>query len=175
MASPLAWSSSIGARCAVVGMAWSGLGLAAGGCTPVPDLAAERIALRRADSLFAVETGARGADGWAEFFVASGVMIPQHGRVDGREAIRAFMAATVAPDEPQLQWRPTDVQVGAGGDVGYTLGRWQSVGTTTGGADTVLNEGHYVTIWRKTADGDWRVAVDIGNTDETEKAPVAGQ
>ena len=80
-------SASIRLWGAVVGLAWPCLGLAAAGCTPVPDLAAERMALRRADSLFAVETEARGADGWAEFFVVSGVMLPQHGRIDGREAI----------------------------------------------------------------------------------------
>jgi len=174
VASPLDWSSAICARCAVVGLGWSSLGLFAGGCTPAPDLAAERIALRGADSVFAVETEARGADGWADFFVASGVMFPQHGRVDGREAIRQFMATAFAPGSPRLQWRPTDVQVGAGGDMGYTLGRWQAVGTTATDADTVLNEGHYVTIWRKTADGEWQVAVDIGNTDDADEAAVAG-
>ena len=30
--------------------------------------------------------------------------------------------------------------------------------------DTIVHEGHYVTIWRKDVDGTWRVAVDIGNT-----------
>jgi ketosteroid isomerase-like protein len=54
------------------------------------------------------------------------------------------------------------------------VGRWQSVGTTTASADTVLHEGHYVTIWRKTTDGAWHVAVDIGNTDEVDKMAGAG-
>ena len=166
--------SSIRAPGATAWLAWPSLWLAAGGCTPVPDLAAERIALRRADSLFAAESEARGADGWAEFFVASGVMFPRHGRVDGREAIRAFMVPAFATGEPRLLWRTTDVQVGAGGELGYTLGRWQSVGTTATDADTVVNEGHYVTIWRKTIDGAWRVAVDVGDTDEAEKASVTG-
>ena len=58
--------------------------------------------------------------------------------------------------------------------MGYTLGRWQAVGTTANDADTVLNEGHYVTIWQKTADGEWQVAVDIGNTDDADEAAVAG-
>lgn len=174
MARGLGRSPSIGVRGAVGVLVWPCLWLAVAGCTPVPNLAAERVALRRADSLFAVETEARGADGWAEFFVASGVMFPRHGRVDGREAIRDLMAPALAPGEPRLQWRTTDVHVGAGGDVGYTLGRWQSVGTAATGADTILSEGHYVTIWRKTADGAWRVAVDIGNTDDAGEMSGAG-
>lgn len=159
---------------AVVGLAWPCLGLAVAGCTPVPDLPAERMALRRVDSLFAVETGARGANGWAEFFEVSGVMLPRHGRIDGREAIRAFMEPVFGPDEPRLQWRATDVHVGAGGDLGYTMGRWQSIGTTVASADTVLREGHYLTIWRKGTDGTWHVAVDIGNTDDADKMAEAG-
>ena len=166
--------SSIRLRVATAYLVWPCLLLVAGGCTPVPNLAAERIALRRADSLFAAETEARGADGWAEFFVASGVVFPEHGRVDGLEAIRTFMAPAFAPGQPRLRWRTTDVQVGAGGNLGYTLGRWQAVGTTATDADTVVDEGHYVTIWRKTADSAWRVAVDIGNKDEAEEAAVVG-
>ena len=149
-------------------LVWAGTAavvLVVPGCTPVPDLAAERQALRRADSVFAAATAARGADGWADFFRASGVQFPQGGRIDGREAIRAYMLPVFGPDQPRLVWRPTEAHVGAGGDLGYTLGRWHSVSTTAAGADTVLSEGHYVTIWRKTAEGTWRVAVDIGNTD----------
>ena len=139
----------------------------AAGCTPqpVPDLDAERQALLRADSLFLVEVSHRGADGWAEFFLSEGVQFPGSGRVNGREEIRAFMATVFVPGEPRLVWAPTEARVGAGGDLGYTLGRWQSITTNAAGSDTVLSEGHYVTIWRKTAEGAWRVAVDIGNTD----------
>ncbi len=137
------------------------------GCapSPTPDLDTERQALLTADSLFLVAVEQRGADGWADFFLADGVQFPGSGRADGREEIRALMAAVFVPGEPRLVWAPTEARVGAGGDLGYTLGRWQSIGTDAAGSDTVLSEGHYVTIWRKTADGTWRVAVDIGNTD----------
>lgn len=135
------------------------------GCVESPNSAAERLALRQADSLFAVESAARGADGWADFFLASGVQYPSQGRIDGREAIRDYMGAAFGPGKPRLTWQPTDAHVGAGGDLGYTLGRWQAIGTLATGVDTIMGEGHYVTIWRKDAAGDWRVAVDIGNVD----------
>jgi len=128
-------------------------------------VAAERVSLLRADSLFAVQTAARGAEGWADFFDVSGIQFPSSGRIEGREAIRAYMAPAFGPDQPRLEWHPTEAHVGAGAELGYTLGRWQSVRATPAGIDTVLGEGNYVTIWRKTAEGEWRVAVDIGNTD----------
>jgi ketosteroid isomerase-like protein len=134
-----------------------------GGCGP--DLGVERAALLQADSAFAVATAARGADGWADFFLSEGVQFPSSGRVDGRDAIRATMAPFLAEGQPRLLWAPTEAQVGSGGDLGYTLGRWQSVHTSAAGIDSVLREGNYVTVWRKARDGTWRVAVDIGNTD----------
>lgn len=126
---------------------------------------AERLALFRADSLFAYETAARGADGWAAHFLADGVMYPGSGRLDGRDQIREFMAPALAPESPSLEWTPTDAAVGAGGDLGYTLGDWVSRVTTVNGGDSTVASGHYVTIWRRDSLGVWRVAVDIGNTD----------
>jgi ketosteroid isomerase-like protein len=136
-------------------------------CTspPTSDLETERRALLAADSLFLVEVEQRGADGWADFFLAEGVQFPGSGRVDGRDEIRELMGEAFAPGMPRLVWAPTEAQVGSGGDLGYTLGRWQSIGIDAAGSDVLLGEGHYVTIWRKTSDGTWRVAVDIGNTD----------
>ena len=52
----------------------------------------DRLALFRADSLFAYETAERGADGWAAHFLVDGVMYPTSGRIDGPEQIREFMA-----------------------------------------------------------------------------------
>ena len=93
---------------------------------PVLDLAAEREALMEADALFLAAVDERGADGWADFFLSDGVQFPGSGRTDGREAIRGLMVPMFAPGEPRLVWAPTEAHVGAGGDLGYTLGRWQT-------------------------------------------------
>jgi ketosteroid isomerase-like protein len=121
-------------------------------------------ALLAADRAFAAETAKHGADGWADAFLENGVMFPGSGRVDGREAIRRRMQIAFAPERPRLVWEPAEAVVAGSGDLGYTLGRWRSV-KPGGGADSVLAEGNYVSVWRKDPDGAWRVAVDIGNTD----------
>jgi len=133
--------------------------------TPAPDLDAERAALLQTEHDFAAETAARGGDGWADYFMEDGVMFPPSGRVEGREAIREAMRDAFTPGVPSLLWEPETAVVGAAGDVGYTIGRWQSVAKTAAGADTVRATGNYVSFWRKDAGGYWRVAVDIGNRD----------
>ncbi len=140
-----------------------------GACSSAPEPAAStedaRLALFRADSLFAYETAERGADGWADHFRTDGVMFPSSGRVDSQDAIRDFMAPALTPDGPSLEWTPTDAVVGAGGDLGYTLGRWMSRVPSAAGEDSIVASGNYVTIWRRDSTGTWRVAVDIGNRD----------
>jgi len=121
-------------------------------------------ALLQADRDFAAATAERGGEGWAEWFAADGVMFPNSGRVDGRDAIRERMLPAFAGDI-RLRWDPVTAVVAASGDLGYTLGRWEQVRVTEGAADTTLATGNYVSIWKKLEGKGWRVAVDIGNSD----------
>lgn len=121
--------------------------------------------LMEADRRFARETAARGADGWADTFQEDAIMFPARGRVDGREAIRERMKGAFTPGNPRLVWEPAEAWVAGSSDLGYTVGRWQSVGKDSAGGDSTLAEGNYVTIWRRDGDGEWRVALDIGNSD----------
>ncbi len=118
--------------------------------------------LLNADRAFAAEAAARGADGWAAWFEEGGRMYRERGYVDGRAAIREVMVPAFADTQRALRWAPDTAVVAASGDVGYTLGHWESVLKTPAG-DSVLGRGHYVTIWRRQSDGTWKVAADIGN------------
>jgi ketosteroid isomerase-like protein len=92
-------------------------------------------------------------------------MFPPKGRVDGREEIREIMVPAFGPEQPRLTWDPISATIAASGDLGYTIGRWESIGTSVSGEDSVLATGNYVTIWEKDPEEGWRVAVDIGNRD----------
>jgi ketosteroid isomerase-like protein len=125
---------------------------------PPPDPAE----LMNADRAFAQATAERGADGWADWFAASGRMYRTVGYVDGRTAIRAAMVPALSDSTRQLRWTPDTAVVGAAGDIGYTLGHWESVLHGTSG-DSVVGRGNYVTIWGRQSDGTWKVVLDIGN------------
>jgi len=118
--------------------------------------------LMNADRAFAEATAERGAEGWASWFATNGRMYRTVGYVDGRDSIQAAMVPAFSDSTRLLRWEPDTAVVAASGDVGYTLGHWESVlrGTT---GDSVVGRGNYVTIWRRQSDGTWKVAVDIGN------------
>ena len=74
------------------------------------------------------------------------------GPVNGWDAV-----AQQPDDEATLEWAPAGAELSLAGDLGLTVGVWRR--TAPDGARTY---GRYVTLWRRTIEGSWRVAADIG-------------
>ena len=65
------------------------------------------------------------------------------------------------PSRPGLlTWRPIYASVAMSGDLGYTTGPWEF--RKNGPDDKEVAHGNFVTVWKKQADGTWKVAVDLG-------------
>ncbi len=141
-------------------------GLVASGCAQQVNIEAERAALRQADIEFAKATAAKGVEGWVSYFAEDGSMFPVGAPiVTGKEAIRAFMAPAFSDPSFTLSWQPTSAEVSHAGDLGYTVGTFESKRNDPEG-NPIIHRGKYVTIWKKSADGNWKVVVDIGNLDQ---------
>jgi ketosteroid isomerase-like protein len=65
------------------------------------------------------------------------------------------------PVAARLAWSPVFAEVSAAGDLGYTTGPWELRPDDT---KLPLGHGHFVSVWQKQGDGEWRVAVDIGTS-----------
>jgi ketosteroid isomerase-like protein len=59
-----------------------------------------------------------------------------------------------------LSWGPSFADMAAAGDMGYTFGPWQYKSDIRDARPVAW--GHFVTIWRKQADGSWKFEVDLG-------------
>ena len=120
----------------------------------------EVVAADRAFSALSVEKGVPYA-----FWFYSGKTTRQYGEHGGPQIGRAAKPpAQIHSTTSVLSWAPTAGAVSADGKMGWTDGTWKRVtpkGTTTG---------HYVTVWVK-EDGQWKMQVDIGNTDLTPAKP----
>lgn len=64
-----------------------------------------------------------------------------------------------APEKAKLHWEPDEVFASTG-DMGVTWGHWT---LTPLGAAKPMMQGHYVTVWRRDAKGEWKGLIDIGN------------
>jgi ketosteroid isomerase-like protein len=138
---------------------------------PVAAAAADAKAeLLAAERQFAEAAAAHGAAGWLAWFAEGAAIFPADaGIVVGLSAVRAYYAKTdFSP--AGLTWTPAFADVSASGELGYTYGtwHWQGLGADGGPA---THSGKYVTIWRRQADGSWKVVADIGNSDRAPALP----
>jgi ketosteroid isomerase-like protein len=141
----------------------AGIILASAGCARSVNVEQERAALMTADRDWSQSV--KDLDKFASFVAADATFYPAGmPLVKGQPAIRdAFKQMSSAPGF-SLQWNATKAEVGAGGDIGYTAGTYESA---MAGAS---EKGKYITVWKKQADGAWKVVEDIFNADE---APAA--
>lgn len=64
-----------------------------------------------------------------------------------------------ADNKNRLEWAPEVAEIATSGDLGYTSGPWHYI---VKGDDKPSAYGHYLTVWKKQADGHWKVLADHG-------------
>ncbi len=148
--------------------------LAVSGCAPQVDVAAEQAAIEQAqrDWLDATKKpGEEGADGYASFVTEDAVwLLPNGARIEGRDAVRTWILPLTQGEDFSITWGATRVEVSAAGDLAYSRGTYEySLKDAEG--NPVSDKGKFVDIWKKQADGSWKAAIGIGNSD----GPVASE
>jgi len=84
--------------------------------------------------------------------------------VSGMPAIREFVAGFIADPAFAVTFRPISLEVSQDGTMGYTLSSGELTYTGPEGTPVTerLRDFH---VWRKQADGSWKIAVDIWNAE----------
>ena len=127
-----------------------------------PDLAeADRAAIRAATDSFVANQRARRDSATAEMYTEdASLMPPNAGIVEGRAAIRAWLAAF----PPMAGFTLTPIEIDGRGDLAYVRGTYSF--TLVGADGHAINEDHgkFVEVRRKQA-GKWLVVIDMFNSD----------
>jgi ketosteroid isomerase-like protein len=123
-----------------------------------PALSPGVLMLMELEGKFAQSVAAGGGKAFATWFADDAVTL-NNGRpaVLGRASIGA--EANWDPKVYQLTWTPQGAQMGPSGDMGFTWGHYEGRSTDKNG-QPVVTSGRYFTVWKKTADGSWKVALD---------------
>jgi uncharacterized protein (TIGR02246 family) len=128
---------------------------------PAPDLAAIESSIRSLDKDWAAAAAAKDLDKSTAFYADDGQMFSAVAPpAVGKDAVRKTWAGLMsAPDFVSLTFEPTAVHVAAAGDMAYELGTYE-IGMKDKKGKPALEKGVYVVIWKKQADGSWKVEVD---------------
>ncbi|HVR98666.1 MAG TPA: nuclear transport factor 2 family protein [Thermoanaerobaculia bacterium] len=132
------------------------LGWAAVGLTQGYDLQPTLDSLVQAEVAFSrwsVEKGMREA--FLAFLADDGILF-RPGPVAGKEW---WQAIKTPPSPVFLIWRPVQAQVARSGELGWTTGPWELRKNGTG---EVSSHGQFISVWKRRADGPWRVVIDAG-------------
>ena len=116
----------------------------------------EMVKTEQAFSKMAEEKNTR--DAFLEFIADDGLLF-RPGAVNGKHWMNEH---PVPPSDknPLLAWQPAFAGISASGDMGFTTGPWEAKADRSD--EQPSRYGHFVTVWKKQADGTWKFVVDLG-------------
>lgn len=133
---------------------------------------AEILAADRAFDSLVTAAGTRGGEAWGSFFGDSGKQVTPTGpHFVGAAGAGGRMGPYFADSSNRLRWTPEYAEVSEDGTLGFTIGSYRALALGPDGAEAVVRRGRYLSVWRKQADGSWKVAADIGNVAAPEESP----
>lgn len=142
--------------------------LAAGASAPAAAEESESVArealleqVRQSELAFAATVAARDTMRFAAMIAEDAVFVGGGGATRGRDAIVQAWSRFFEPTAPEFVWRPEIVELSADGTLGFTRGPWTMKGKDAQGEPIDL-AGIFNSVWRRQADGGWRVVFDAG-------------
>ncbi len=136
---------------------------------------ADEKAVRDADAEWSRVAGAKDLDKTVSFYADDAMVLPPNQpMVTSKTGIRNLWKGFL-DSLTDISWKTTRVEMAKSGDVGYLIGTY-AMTTKDGTKDT----GKYCEVWKKQADGKWKVAVDMFSSDlpaipATSPAPGAAE
>ena len=82
----------------------------------------------------------------------------------GKDDIEKIASQPFSAPGFSLTWSATTADVSSAGDLGYSIGTFELT-TNDPEGNPVTRKGKYTTVWRKQADGQWKVVSDTPNFD----------
>lgn len=134
-----------------------------------PTISPGALTLLELEGRFAQDVAAGGGKAFAKWFADDAVTL-NNGlpAILGRAAIAA--QAQWDPKQYQLTWIPQGAQMGPSNDMGFTWGHYEGHSIDKAG-QPVTKTGRYMTVWKKQANGEWKVAMDAS----ADEPPGAGE
>jgi len=83
----------------------------------------------------------------------------------GKDAIRKLLQDMISDPALSLKFQTSKVEVGKGGDVGFTQGSYTMTMTDPATKKVLNDHGSYVTTYRKAGDGSWKAVADIATSE----------
>lgn len=117
---------------------------------------ADEKAVRDADEQWSKVAAAKDLDKTVSFYADDAVVLPPNQAAvttkDGiRDLWKGFLESLM-----EISWKTTRVEMAKSGDMGYLIGTYEMTLK-----DGTKDKGKYCEVWKKQADGKWKVSTDM--------------
>ena len=126
----------------------------------------EESAIRETISAWSQAAAAKDLNKCVSFYTDDASLLPLNAPIaTGKDQIRAVWSQIMSNPDYGFSWRPTKIEVAQSADLAYEIGTFDlTVADQTGKSSA--SRGKYVIAWKKQANGEWKAAADIFNTDK---------
>src|SRR5215472_17225363 len=117
-------------------------------------------AVREADEQWSKVAGAKDLDKTVSFYADDAVVLPPNqAAVTTKDGIRSLWKGFL-DSLTDISWKTTRVTMAKSGDMGYLIGIYEMTMK-----DGTKDKGKYCEVWKKQADGKWKVSADMFSSD----------
>lgn len=136
---------------------------------------ADEKAVRDADEAWSKVAGAKDLDKTVAYYADDATVLPPNGpMVTSKTGIRDLWKGFL-DSLADISWKTTRVEASKAGDMAFTVGTYEMTMK-----DGTKDKGKYCEVWKKQADGKWKVETDMFSSDlpsapATSPAPGAAE
>src|SRR5215470_16985052 len=121
---------------------------------------ADEKAVRDADEQWSKVAAAKDLDKTVSFYADGAVVLPPNqAAVTTKDGIRNLWKAFL-DSLTDISWKTARVEMAKSGDMGYLIGTYEATLK-----DGTKDKGKYCEVWKKQADGKWKVSADMFSSD----------
>jgi len=134
---------------------------------------ANEKAVRDADEQWSKVAGAKDLDKTVSFYADDAVVLPPNQTaVTTKDGIRNLWKGFL-DSLTDISWKTTRVETAKSGDMAYLIGTYEMTMK-----DGTKDKGKYCEVWKKQADGKWKVSADMFSSDlpapDASSSPAGG-
>ena len=139
--------------------------------TPPDTRAADEAAIKDFDAQWSNAASAKDLDKMLSSYADDAIVLQPNGpMLNSKDAVRKIWKEVLTAPGFSGGWKATKVEVAKSGEIGYVSGTWEFTMNDASGKPAT-DRGKFVEVVKKQADGTWKCAVDIWNSD----APLPGK
>lgn len=129
-------------------------------------LIVEEAAIRETVDAWSKAAGSKELERCLSFYTEDAAVLPFGAPIaKGKDQIRHVWSMLMSNPGYSLRFGPTKIEVAQSGDLAYEIGTFDLTLANEAGKPNAMR-GKYVVVWKKQANGMWKAAADIFNTDQ---------